>query len=409
MKKLMLSVSLLSLAVAEVHAADSLTDALKEGKASLQVRPRYEWVSDDNAPKADTAKAMTVRTVVGYKTGAISGVSGYLELEDIRALDTAYNVPVVQPNAKYPTVLDAEYTGVNQAYLAGYGAKVGKQKLIFNNARFIGDSGWRQNDQTFVAASYDQARLLPWLDVQMAYATKVALVNSQMADLRLPVVNLKAHAPLGATVTAFWAGLDGRESKKNMTTTADGLIANEGVDKSRQYRVLRVDGKQGKFLYDFSYGQQRAYADGTAANTPDASYRDMQLGYDLGFMTVKLQQEILGGKFQTPLATLHAFNGWADRFLATPDKGLVDRNVKLSGKAMGGLMLAAAYHRFSAESGSVDFGEEIDASVSKAITPNLTAMVKVAHFDGTGEITKGTQAQYTKDLTKGWVQLDYKF
>ena len=27
---------------------------------------------------------------------------------------------------------------------------------------------------------------------------------------------------------------------------------------------------------------------------------------------------------QTPLATLHAFNGWADKFLSTPANGLRD-------------------------------------------------------------------------------------
>lgn len=415
MKKLMLSVSLLSLAVAEVHAADSFTEALKDGKFSLQVRPRYEWV-DDSATVAspapthqvDPAKALTVRTVLGYKSGAISGISGYVEVEDIRALGDGYNVPVVQPDKHYATVVDPESTAVNQAYLAGYGAKVGKQKLIFNNARFIGDVAWRQNDQTFVAVAYEKAKVLPWLDVQLAYATKAAMINSQTADVRLPVVNLKARTPFGANVTAFWAGLEGKEAVALSPNTA-GLLANAGADKSREYRVLRVDGKQGAFLYDLSYGQQRAYADGTAANAPDSSYRDVQLGYDFGFMTVKLQQEVLGRKFQTPLATLHAFNGWADRFLVTPDAGLTDRNIKISGKAMG-LGLMAAYHRFTAESGGADFGEEFDASVSKALTPNLTALVKLAYYNGTGDVkAPANQVAYAKDVTKGWVQLDYKF
>lgn len=408
MKKLLLSVSLLSLAITEVHAADSLADAVKDGKASLQVRPRYEWVDDNAAAAADTAKAMTVRSVLGYKTAAYEGFTGYVEVEDIRALGDSYHVPVVQPDPRYATVVDPESTAVNQAWIAGYGAKVGKQKLIFNNARFIGDVAWRQNDQTFVAGYYEKAKLLPWLDVQLAYATKAAMINDQTADIRLPVVNLKARAPLGANVTVFWAGLEGREATGLAPATA-GLLANAGADKSREYRVLRVDGKHGGFLYDLSYGQQRAHADGTAANAPDASYRDIQLGYDLGFMTVKLQQETLGAKFQTPLATLHAFNGWADRFLVTPDAGLEDRNIKLSGKALG-LNLAAAYHRFTAESGGADFGEEFDASIGKAITPQLSALVKFAYYNGTGDVTApASQTAYARDLTKGWVQLDYKF
>ena len=54
------------------------------------------------------------------------------------------------------------------------------------------------------------------------------------------------------------------------------------------------------------------------------------------------------------------------------------------------------------------YGNEIDASVSKSITPNLTALLKVAHYEGTGVAPAGNTA-YGKDLTKGWVQLDYKF
>ena len=59
---------------------------------------------------------------------------------------------------------------------------------------------------------------------------------------------------------------------------------------------------------------------------------DLQLGYNLGAVTVKVQQEVLEAGFNTPLATLHAFNGWADRFLTTPVKGLADTNIKLLAK-----------------------------------------------------------------------------
>lgn len=408
MKKLLLSLSLLSVAIADAQAADALTDALKNGKATLQVRPRFEFVNDDAMAAADPAKAFTVRTVLGYKSAPVGGITGYIEAEDIRALADDYHVPVVQPKAQYATVVDPEGTAVNQAWLAGYGFKLGKQKLVFNNARFIGDVAWRQDDQTFSALSYEKAKLLSWLDVQTAYASKVSLISGQEGDIRLPVVNLKARAPLGANVTLFWAALDGREAA-GLTPAAAGLVANLGQDKGREYRVARVDGKKGKFLYDLSYGQQSRHADGTAANVPDADYRDIQFGYDFGPVIVKLQQEKLEKGFQTPLATLHAFNGWADRFLVTPATGLVDTNIKLSGKAAG-LGLALAVHHFESDVGNIDFGTEIDASVSKTFSPNWSGMIKVAHYDGSGEVTApAAQVAYGKDLTKAWVQIDYKF
>lgn len=408
MKKLILTVSLLSLAIAEVHAADVFTDAIQAGKATFQVRPRFEFVDDDGVASADPAKAFTVRTVLGYKLAPIAGITAYVEAEDIRALGDDYHIRVVQPKPQYAEVVDPERTAVNQAYLAGYGFKVGKQKVIYNNARFIGDVAWRQDDQTFTAISYEKAKLLSWLDLQATYASKVAMISGQQGDIRMPVVNLKARAPMGANVTLFWAGLEGREPAA-LTPVANFLLANASSVRSREYRVIRVDGKKGNVLYELSLGRQLAYADGTDANVPDADYQDIQLGYDFGKAVVKLQQEKLDTKFATPLATLHAFNGWADRFLVIPDGGLVDNNIKVSGKAYG-LGLAAAYHHFKAESGDITFGREIDASVSKAFTPNLSGMIKLAHFNGTGDITTpGNQFAYSQDVTKLMVQADYKF
>ena len=243
MKKLILTMSLLSLAVAEVHAADVVTDAIKDGKATFQVRPRFEFVDDDGVAAADPAKALIVRTVLGYKLAPIAGITAYVEAEDIRALADDYNVPVVQVNAKYAAVVDPESTAINQAWLSGYGFKVGKQKVVYNNARFIGDVGFRQDDQTFTAISYEKAKLLSWLDLQASYANKVAMINGQDADIHLPIVSLKAHAPMGANVTLFWAGPEGKEAA-GMTVPLKGLIANAGKDKSREYRVLKIDGKQ---------------------------------------------------------------------------------------------------------------------------------------------------------------------
>ena len=47
-----------------------------------------------------------------------------------------------------------------------------------------------------------------------------------------------------------------------------------------------------------------------------------------GSFGLKAGYEVLGGAdvpnhaFQTPLATLHAFQGWADKFLTTPAAGV---------------------------------------------------------------------------------------
>ena len=48
------------------------------------MRYRFEYKDDDVARK--TAKASTLRTTLGYRTGALFGFGGYVQIEDALAL-----------------------------------------------------------------------------------------------------------------------------------------------------------------------------------------------------------------------------------------------------------------------------------------------------------------------------------
>ena len=85
---------------------------------------------------------------------------------------------------------------------------------------------------------------------------------------------------------------------------------------------------------------------------------------------------MLGGdgetSFQTPLATKHAFNGWADKFLlATPANGLVDAYLTATGK-VAGIKLLATYHMFSSDEGGDDYGSELDLLAVKKFGKNYS-------------------------------------
>ncbi len=95
------------------------------------------------------------------------------------------------------------------------------------------------------------------------------------------------------------------------------------------------------------------------------------------------------GSFKTPLATLHPFNGFADRFLVTPDKGLEDVYVSL-GYAVpvpgaGPINTTVIYHDFSTDEGSDDLGDEIDAVLAKGfafenVPGTFKAIAKLAAY-----------------------------
>lgn len=75
-----------------------------------------------------------------------------------------------------------------------------------------------------------------------------------------------------------------------------------------------------------------------------------------------------GRAVQTPMATLHKFNGWADMFLVTPDKGLRDTYLGAAHtfdgiKALPGLNAAVIRHRFGSDVGGLDYGDEWDVSL----------------------------------------------
>ena len=88
-----------------------------------------------------------------------------------------------------------------------------------------------------------------------------------------------------------------------------------------------------------------------------------------------------GGSFRTPLATLHAFQGWADKFLATPDAGVADVFATVKYKA-GKWNLTGVYHDFSSDVGSVNYGKELDLSAATKLTENYSILFKGAFFSG---------------------------
>jgi hypothetical protein len=130
---------------------------------------------------------------------------------------------------------------------------------------------------------------------------------------------------------------------------------------------------------------------------------------DIAALRLSGGYEVLGAdsgaaltSFQTPLATLFKFNGWADKFLGDSiagGKGLQDNFVTVSGAVMG-VTLTAMVHDFKSDAGDVDYGTEWNLMATKPVTPNLALTVKYADYQAD---------DFATDTQKIWLMGEFKF
>ncbi len=397
----------------EVFAGDaaSVTEALSKGKVSADFRYRYEMV-DDSGPNTTTrknAQASTLRSRLGYQTASFKGVSGFLEFEDVSVIGNAQYNSTANGKTAYPVVADPEDTEVNQAYLkytglAGLTLIGGRQRIKLDNDRFIGNVGWRQNEQTF-----DAVRLAfgPMADLvgTYLYLANVNRIfgehnpNAVLADSRMDshLLHLGWIGQAALQVSAYGYLLDFEGAPAASTQTFG--IRFTGTLKPGETLTL---------LYTAEYADQSDYAQGAAINQGD--YYLIELGAGVMGISLQASYELLSGDgvygFATPLATAHAFQGWADKFLATPAGGVEDLYFTLSGKALG-LKLVGVYHFFNSDAGNFKYGTETDLLIVKPVSENTLISVKYAMYeaDRNPQNTGGPAV----DTDKLWLTGELKF
>jgi hypothetical protein len=385
--------ALIVLASAGVSAnAFSATET--EAKATIDLNLRYESVDQDNALK--DASALTLRTRLNYTSASYNGFSGVVEFEDSRQIASVDNYnDAVGNNGEYSVVADPETTELDQAYVqykqGKITAKVGRQVITLDNHRFVGHVGWRQDRQTFDAATFTYAAL-DNLKMSYSYLAKRNRIFAEAKDF-----HSKDHLLNVAYKTDYG----------QLTAYSYLLEVDEGTSNGLDTYGVSFKGKKDKFSYYAELATQDS-----DNNTADysATYMAIEGGYSFDKVTVKLGAEVLGSDdslygFSTPLATLHKFNGWSDQFLTTPKEGLVDLYASISGKAFGGGWTIAV-HDFSADESTDtvdDLGTELNAVYAKTIAKHYKAGIKLASYSA------GDAATGKVDTDKIWVWVSAKF
>jgi hypothetical protein len=374
----------------------------------IEGRLRYEHVDQDDLGLKADAVTMRLRAGAEFKFNHLSLLA---EGEGTLAIDDNYNAfPFAVPGSSqgrigHSVVPDPQNVELNRLQLAykidGTGVTVGRQRINLDDQRWVGSVGWRQNEQTFDAVR-GEAKLGPvTLDSTYSWSQRTIFGEDagprQAYDGNLWLLNAGVKAgPVQLKGFAYLLDFHDPLQLVNATKTF-GL---------RGTTALPITPKV-KFDLAASYARQSDWK--RSPRDYSANYVSADAGLTFSGLRLGGGYEVLGSNrnfaVQTPLATLHKFNGWADVFLTTPAQGLRDAYGSVGYtftqvKAVPGLNAQVIYHQFDSDKGDIEFGTEWDAQLGFKVR-QFTILAKYANYQAANVRTTDTE--------KFWLQAEFAY
>jgi hypothetical protein len=365
------------------------------------LRYRFEDVAQDTFDK--NAHASTLRTTLGYRSRLFHGLGVALEVEDVSDLglgDQHDNLgfgSLWNGVADRPGIADPELTEMNQVILRYEGLpdtkiEAGRQEIALGTERFVGPVGWRQNHQVFDGVRLTQTSI-PRTKLTYAYLRNANRVFGDNADMDTHLLDAAIEVGEAGDLTAYIYRLDYND---------DRFLGLSTISYGARWQGEAALGSGWSLPYHAEYARQTE-----AGDNPDevaSDYLRLELVGKREALHLTAGYELLGaeagkGRFTTPLATLHGYNGWADRFLVTPNDGLRDLYLVVGGK-LGAFSGKAAWHDFGADLGGLDYGSEIDAEIRYDSPWKQVFALKLADYCADG---------FSTDTRKIWFWTQYAF
>jgi hypothetical protein len=388
-------------------ALSPLMGAIGETKPIADLRFRFESV--DQEPFAREADSVTLRARLGFETGKAWGTALLVEGEAVMPLDSNYN-STTNGNVTYPVVADPESYELNRLQLTNTlvtdtTITLGRQRITLDDHRFVGNVGWRQNEQTFDALRVVNKHIAN-VTIDMSYVNQVNRIYGPDGK----GVNTGRYTGDNLLANVSWQTPWGKLTGFGYLLKFEQLPL--GVRDSTQTYGLRVAGERPLARVKLAYTASWATQENRGAN-PLSFNNDYYLAelngtyrnYSLGAGYEVLQGNGTKG-FTTPLATLHRFQGWADKFLTTPVNGIADLyvNVGFQKKGVGPLetlSFSGSWHKYDSERLAIDYGSELDIQM-QAKFHRYTGTLKYAAYDA----ASGTPLT-VRDTDKLWAQVEY--
>ena len=383
-----------SLAGPAESAVSDLRQAIADGKASLGFRYRYEEV--DQAYFGKDAKASTARARMTWNSAQAGAVTLGIEADYALTLGIDSFNSTTNGRTQYPVVADPEGFDLNQAFVKFASGNVtvttGRQRINHGTQRMVGGVAYRQNEQTYDAVRVESdGASVDWEYVYLHNVNRIFGPDDgvQPGDwygnshlFRATASPAEQHSLVGFAYLLDFQNANGPQFSN----------ATYGVEYEAKLDPVTIHA---------SVARQSDWGDN--ALSFDVLYYSLQSDFDLAPFALTLGLQNLGSDegaiaFRTPLGTLHKFQGWTDKFLATPDDGVQDRWVS-AGAKLGQANAAVVYHDFRADNGGADYGSEVGVSLTYPIRDNLSLLAKAARYSADDHAT---------DTTKFWLMLDWR-
>lgn len=297
-----------------------------------------------------------------------------------------------------PLITDTPGTELNQAFfryqLEEQSLTLGRQALTFGSERFIGDIDFWQNDQTFDGVLFS-ADLFSASNIKYAYVNNVNRIFGDEADETLDRRDIRFDALNGQRPAAELGNhrLDGNflhlELKEwdYVEFSAYGYTIHNFDFPEASNRTFGASGnfryKPGSVKYTgtLEYAAQKKQQSAVDEWIP---YYLAEFGLGWQKLDVSMRWEVLddreGESFDTPLASRHEFQGWADQFLITPVGGVEDRSLRINWTPRP-WQLDLRYHQFrSAADNNRVFGDEVDLDLIFRPTREHEIKLRYANF-----------------------------
>lgn len=404
------------------NVATSFTEAFTKGKFNLNAMLRYEYADQDNLKES---YLLSIRPRFGFTTATYHGVQGMIEAEHLTAIteDDRYNAAGSNRQPGRTVIADPETTELNQVWLSYSNfdsvLKAGRQRIVFDNSRWVGDVIWRQNQQTYDAVRLDNSSI-PDLSLSYSYVWHVNRIFGDVSGLPLANQDYDSESHLiHAEYTGFkWAKLVAYAYLLDFDHAAAPIRNNSSATYGGYAQGTWTWDKEnnGKLNYRAEFAWQTDYG---------SSALDYSAPFFSGEVTVDYSRFTLGGGYELqdtdnnqslrmPFSTLHAFNGWADVFLTAPapSNGLQDYYAVAAVKLPYEIPLRVLYHQFYSAKGGDDYGRELDVVISRKFGKYFTALVKYAHYEGQDAVQfaappAAPAAAFDKDVF--WAQIEFNF